>query len=119
MTDDELERALFALSLEEPPADLRHRILVATVYRPRLTFKAWEVALIGTVAALMVWLSILVMTGVPNAAGRVGLAFSNLLATFGTNIPNSTWLWLALGISSTIWISQLSLMPARRQFADH
>ena len=31
MTDDELDRALFALPLEEPPADLRARILAATV----------------------------------------------------------------------------------------
>jgi len=119
MTDDELERALFALPLEEPPADLRRRILGATVYRPHLTFKVWEVWALGTAVALMVWLTILVMTGVPNAAGRIAFAASNLFVTLGSGISMSAWLWLALGISSTIWISQLSLMPSGRRIADH
>ncbi len=42
MTDDELDRALFALPLEEPPADLHGRILAATVLRPAPTFRVWE-----------------------------------------------------------------------------
>jgi len=33
MTDDELDRALFALPLEEPPADMHQRIMSATVLR--------------------------------------------------------------------------------------
>ena len=33
MTDDDLDRALFALPLEEPPADLHRRIMAATVLR--------------------------------------------------------------------------------------
>ena len=37
MTDDDLDRALFALPLEEPPADLHGRILAATVLRPAPT----------------------------------------------------------------------------------
>ena len=37
-SDDALDRALFALPLEEPPADLRASILTATVYRPAPAF---------------------------------------------------------------------------------
>ena len=65
MDDAALERALFALPLEEPPADLRGRILAATVYRPALPFKMWEVWVIGTLMALAVWLMIAVLTAVP------------------------------------------------------
>jgi len=119
MTDDELERALFALPLEEPPVDLRRRILGATVYRPRLIFKAWEVWTLGTGLALMVWLTWFVLTGVPNGLGRLGLALSAAVASVGANVPASVWLWIALGISSTIWISQVSLMPTRGRIADH
>jgi hypothetical protein len=83
-----------------------------------MIFKTWEVWGLGTALALMVWLSILVMTGVPNAAGRIGLAFTNFVATFGSRVPMETWLWVALGISSTIWISQLSLVPVRGRISD-
>ena len=44
MTDDELERALAALPLEEPPADLHARILAATVCRRRRPFAVGAVA---------------------------------------------------------------------------
>jgi 4-amino-4-deoxy-L-arabinose transferase-like glycosyltransferase len=119
MTDDELERALFALPLEEPPADLRRRILSATVYRPRMIFRTAEIWGLGTALAIMVWLSWYVMTGIPNVGGKFGFVFSSLLAVVGGNIPANAWLWLALGVSSTIWISQVSLMPARTRITDH
>ena len=49
--DDDLDRLLFALPLEEPPADLRASILTATAYRAAPVFKPWEVSIIGGVAA--------------------------------------------------------------------
>jgi len=119
MTDDELERALFALPLEEPPADLRHRILGATVYRPRMIFRTAEVWALGTALAVMVWLSWYVMTGLPNLGVKVGFIVSSLVAVIGAAMPGQTWLWLALGITAAIWISQISFMPARRPIVDH
>jgi len=119
MTDDELERALFALPLEEPPADLRSRILGATVYRPRMIFRVAEVWGLGTALAVMVWLSWYVMTGLPNLGGTFNFIFSNVVAVVGSAIPAHAWLWLALGISSAIWISQASFMPSRSRIADH
>jgi hypothetical protein len=95
MTDDELERALFALPLEEPPAGLRDRILAATVARPRLTFRAWEIWLIGTLVALMVWLTVLVATSAPDVGGVISAALNR-----GVDL---------------VWISQLSLPPSRRR----
>ena len=42
--DDELERALLSLELEEPPADLRRSILASTVYHVPVaaSVRPWE-----------------------------------------------------------------------------
>jgi hypothetical protein len=115
MTDDELERALVALPLEEPPAELRGRILGATIYRPRLNVRAWEVWAVGTVVAVAVWLSAVVLTGVPNAGGRIIAGVANLVPAFERAATSSTALWLAVGIATAVWLSQLSLpQPQRR-----
>ncbi len=119
MTDDELERALFALPLEEPPADLRRRILGATVYRPRLIFRTAEVWGLGTALAIMVWLSWYVLTGVPHLGAKVTFVFASVSGVLASALPAHVWLWMALGVSSAIWISQVSLMPARSRIADH
>ena len=62
-SDDALERALFALPLEEPPADLRGAILASTAYRPAAPFSVWEVAGLGAVAAITLWLVVLIAMG--------------------------------------------------------
>ena len=117
MDDAALERALFALPLEEPPADLRGRILAATVYRPALPFKMWEVWLIGTLMALAVWLMIAVLTAVPDAGGRLAGATVDLIERIARNVSPSILGWTVLGASSAFWISQFTLpraLPARR-----
>jgi hypothetical protein len=115
MTDDELDRALFALPLEEPPVDLRARILAATVERPRLTFRAWEIWLIGTILAFMVWLAFLVATSSPNVGGTISRAISDGIDEATALVPVSALLWTGLGISFVVWISQLSLPVSRRE----
>ena len=62
-SDDALDRALFALPLEEPPEDLRASILTATVYRPVPVFAAWEIAAIGAVAAVGIWFAVVIALG--------------------------------------------------------
>jgi hypothetical protein len=85
--DAELERALFALPLEEPPADLRASILTATVYRPAPPFSVWEATLVGAVAAVSIWLIALI------AMGGAPLYHVTTLA------------WLAAGIATALWLS--------------
>ncbi|MFN2461527.1 MAG: hypothetical protein ABR591_12715 [Candidatus Velthaea sp.] len=119
MTDDELERALLALPLEEPPAGLHGRILAATIYRPRLTFRTWEIWAIGTALALMVWLTVLVLTGVPDAATRITHGVGYAVNHLSTAFSSAAMLWAVLGISSAIWLSQLSLPGPRRPTSDH
>lgn len=119
MTDDELERALLALPLEAPPAGLHERILAATIYRPRLTFRAWELWAIGTALGLMVWLTALVLTGVPDMASRLTQSFGYAVRDLATLFGSAAMLWSVLGISSAVWLSQLSLPAPRRRIGHH
>jgi len=102
-SDEALERALFALPLEEPPAKLRGAILAATAYRPAAAFSVWEVAGLGAIAAVTLWLVVLI------AMGGGGL-FLHTLATIGSTIEsglsNVTMLaWLATGAMTAFWLS--------------
>jgi len=118
MTDDQIERALFALPLEEPPADLHARILAATIHRPRLMFRAWEVWVIGTLVAVMVWLGYLVFS-LPQASDRLARALAASLDQFGLQLGSGLALWILLGISTAVWISLISLPQSRRRATDH
>ena len=103
--DDALDRALFALPLEEPPADLRASILTATVYRPAPVpaFAPWEIALLGVMAALLVWfVAIIAMGG--------GSLFSHTVSTIASTASHAltnvtTLAWLAAGIGTAMWLT--------------
>ena len=102
-SDDALDRALFALPLEEPPADLRASILTATVYRPAPLFKSWEIGLIGAVAAVACWLIAIVVLG-------GGTLFIHSVEAIGSNVQDalsnySTLAWIAAGGGAAIWLS--------------
>lgn len=101
--DDALDRALFALELEEPPVDLRASILTATVYRPQPAFALWEIALIALILGTMITLITLVIMG-------GGTLFVHTLQTIGNSVVRflshpSTLMWLAVGGSAAIWAS--------------
>jgi hypothetical protein len=101
--DAELERALFALPLEEPPSDLRASILSATIYRPAPPFSAWEATLVGALAAVLMWLiALIAMGGAP--------LFVQTLSTIATAIERpflnvTTLAWLGAGIAAAFWLS--------------
>ncbi len=101
--DDALDRALFALPLEEPPADLRAAILTATVYRPAPLFKPWEIALLGAIAAVATWLiAIVVLSG--------GQLFVHSIEAIGSSVGEAlsnytTLAWIAAGGGAAIWLS--------------
>lgn len=117
-SDDALERALFALPLEEPPSDLRGKVLASTAYRPAPAFSPWEAAGLGAVAAVTLWLIVLI------AMGGGGL-FLQTLATIVTAIQgtlsNVTLLaWLATGAMAAFWLwfftGSQHLAPITRRF---
>lgn len=112
-SDDALDRALFGLPLEEPPADLRASILTATVYRPAPLFKPWETALLGAVAAVAVWLVALVVLGggtlFVHSLEAIGSTSEDLLSNY------TTLAWIAAGGAVAIWLSIFTgFQPAAR-----
>ncbi len=110
---DDLDRALFALDLEEPPADLRGSILRATIREPGAPLQAavrpWNPILAGTCAAVAVWLVLAAFFDralAESIAAGVG-AFGHLL-----NEPTAP-VWLGLG-ALTVLAVQLSDALGRR-----
>lgn len=108
---DDLDRLLFALPLEETPADLRASILASTIYRPPFPIKVWEASLLGVLVAICVWLGVMIERGGADA-------FMQTLGVFGSALANvyltqNTWLWLALGggIAFILMILNLSPIP--------
>jgi len=101
--DDALDRALFALPLEEPPADLRASILTSTVYRPAPVFSFWEITGIGVMAAVFVWLVVLIAMG----GGALFLhTISTIVTTVARPLTNVTTLaWLAAGAATAFWLT--------------
>jgi len=101
--DDALDRALFALPLEEPPADLRASILTATIYRPGPVFSMRELVTLSAVCAVVVWLVVAVIAG-----GGSLLLHSLQAIGAGTMhaLSNTTLLlWVAAGGATAIWLS--------------
>lgn len=101
--DDALDRALFALPLEEPPADLRASILTSTVYRPAPVFSFWEITGLGVMAAVLVWLVALIAMG-------GGTLFVNtieaIVSSAARPLSNVTTLaWLAAGAATAFWLT--------------
>jgi len=101
--DDALDRALFALPLEEPPADLRASILTSTVYRPAPVFSFWEITGIGVMAAVFVLLVVLIAMG----GGALFLhTISTIVTTVARPLTNVTTLaWLAAGAATAFWLT--------------
>jgi len=113
-SDDDLERALFNLPLEEAPADLRASILARTIYRQTLPVKPWEVWLMGGCVAMIAWFLVLILRGgsAPVVSGLdvIGAAILDVVS------QPATLLWIALGGAAAMWISQLTpaIAPARQ-----
>jgi hypothetical protein len=118
MTDAEIERALFALALEEPPADLHARILAATIHRPRQIFRTWEIWVIGTLLAFMAWLTYLVFA-TPSAGDRLERLVAGGIEQFGLMLGSGLALWILLGVSAAVWTSFVTFPQPRGRATDH
>lgn len=107
--DDELERALFALDLEEPPADLRQSILAATIYHVPVSasVRPWEAWLYGGLCAALVWLLIAVVRGTAAPAIALATSYGEQFVAFFSQ--PTVLFWIAIGGAATFWISQMNL----------
>jgi hypothetical protein len=106
MDDRELERAILGLPLEEPPEGLRASILLATAYRLAPAFSVAELALLGSLVGIVLWLtSLVVLGGGPLFVHTVEAIGS----TFSRTFSNGTVLaWLAAGGATALWLSLFS-----------
>jgi Na+/phosphate symporter len=109
---DEIDRALFALPLEDPPPGLRQSILNCTVNAPAAVRSAalawWELLGIGAVAALAVWLAVGAVRGT-----NLGSALTSALIGFGHSLADpGTLAWLTVGATVSLWLTFISLRPA-------
>ena len=114
MTDDDLDRALFALPLEEPPADLHAKIMSATLLRTAPTFAPWELVLLAVAIVLTVAATTWMFTSSPGSVHRLGAAIVGGMHEIGL-FSRATYVWLAIGVSSVWWISSLNFMPRQRR----
>lgn len=106
-SDDELEQALLALPLEEPPARLHEAILARTIYRPAFVLKPWELWLFGAMCALLTWLLVLVAFG--GATSAVEAFGSQLASALALLAQPQLLFWIAIGGGAALWFSQLNL----------
>ncbi|HEY5341570.1 MAG TPA: hypothetical protein VIK27_11125 [Candidatus Aquilonibacter sp.] len=103
MDPDALDRALFALPLEEPPADLRAAILTSTAFRPAPPFSVFEVAALGALTAVILWLVVLIAMG---GGGLFLNTLSAIAATIQSALTNVALLaWLTAGAATAFWLS--------------
>lgn len=109
-SDADLDRALFALPLEEAPPHLRASILGATIYRPAPPFALWEAWVFGVLAAVIGWLCVSIASG---GADRLAGAMQSIGLTVAAYLAQpSTAIWLAVGIGVAFWGSFANLAPA-------
>lgn len=108
-SDADLDRALFALPLEEAPHDLRAAILGATAYRHAPPFALWEAWTFGALAAIIGWLCISIATG---GAERLVSTVESLSGTAYQFLGQpSTIIWMAIGVGVALWVSLADLAP--------
>jgi hypothetical protein len=119
--DESLERALFALPLEEAPADLRARIMIAVAGNSVPVFQGWELWLLGFALTFATWFA-LAIVGSPVAGGetvaaaiREGFDGFALLVSRASQ-PNAL-LWLGIGVTAAVWFSQLTF-PGRGESSE-
>jgi len=109
--DDDLDRAIAALPLAQPPAGFHARVMAATAYRPEPAMRGWEIWAIGTFVAVAAWLAWLVASE-PRATEHLTAALLYAVQSAGL-MSTYTVLWFGVGVSAVWWISQLSV-PASR-----
>jgi len=111
---DDLDRALMALPLAEPPRDLRAKILARTIARPVAVFSTVEIWLIVTVGALVLWLGGLVALDAHALATRIAGGWNLVSARLDTLMTPSILTWAAVGGAIALWIVFFQAAVLRR-----
>ena len=109
---DDLDRALMALPLAEPPAGLRDSILASTVYAPpapSLALRTWEIVVVGTLLAIGAWLS-LALAQSPSLTNRLAVEFQGVVAALS---DFTTIAWLGCGVLVALGVSLYNVVPLR------
>jgi hypothetical protein len=121
MDDERLENAILGLPLEEPPDGLRASILLATAYRPAPAFSVADLAALGALGAVALWLVVLLVLGggslfvhtVSTISSALSRTFSNAAILAWMAAGGATALWLTLFTGSQP-LAQASHRSARR-----
>jgi hypothetical protein len=100
---DALERAILDLPLEEPPEGLRASILLATAYRPAPPFSTVELAVVGSLGAVALWLIILLVLGGGSLFVQTLTVMGSFLSHAFTNV--TTLAWLGAGGATALWVT--------------
>jgi hypothetical protein len=111
---DDLDRALAALPLEEPPRDLCARILARTIYRPVPVFSALEIWLVVVIGSVALWLAGLVLADSHALAARSGIVGEFLAANAAFVLAPGTIMWAAVGTGVALWIIFFQTTRLRR-----
>jgi hypothetical protein len=104
-SDEALERALFALDLEEPPADMRASILAATVCRAPAIISLPEAAGLFAFVGVIAWICVsIAMGGMPLLAHTL-VTIEIGVTNFFSNIRTLEWLATggAIAIVLSLW----------------
>src|SRR5580698_10379079 len=100
---DALDRALFVLPMEEPPADMRASILQATVYRQHHAFQWWESVTFGALGAIGIWLLAAIVSGGDSLFVHTLGAITSTVIVALSHGANA--MWLAAGAATAVWLS--------------
>ncbi|MGH7660170.1 MAG: hypothetical protein ACRENA_04535 [Vulcanimicrobiaceae bacterium] len=115
--DARLDRALAALPLEEPPPDLRSRILLATVHRAVPVFQTWELWTLGVALALCTWV-VVMLVAAPQASDEVVRATFAVVTSVGAGLVNPALaIWFGIGAAAALafGLSENALAVLRRE----
>ena len=110
---DDLDRALFALPLEEPPLGLRESILRATIYAPVATpapFSAVETVGIGVALALAAWVAMICVADRTVVVGIAAFVVQILRAI--SDVQTIAWLGIGSLAAAGIWIGISTPFPS-------
>ena len=115
--DANLDRALASLPLEEPPPDLRARILLATVHRPVPVFQTWELWMLGAAFATFTWIVVALVTA-PHAANDTVRTIIAVVASATVGVLNPALaVWFGVGAVAALafGVSESALRVLRRE----